>query len=143
MELQAELLSRGVQTPLIMISGYVDIPMAVQAMQRGALDVLKKPLDDVLLLQRIRQALEKDATARRQRTLRQQHRERVASLSSREHQTLDLLVEGKSTKEIARILGISVKTVDCHRANVLEKMATKNIVELVRTLSELGMLHDS
>lgn len=138
LELQSKLSVLGIRLPVIIISGFADVPKAVQAMRAGALDFLEKPFDDDLLVARVRQALESDAAARWDRRRREAIAARVAALTRRQRETMKLLSQGKSTKEIAAVLGISIKTVDNHRAQVFEKMQVESVAELVSLLHCLG-----
>jgi RNA polymerase sigma factor (sigma-70 family) len=134
LELQEKLHEMHSSLPIIIITGYGEVPMVVRAMQAGALDFISKPYYPSALLERIQQALEKDLAYHAQRSTRTRVRALLETLSPREMQVSDLLVDGKSTKEIAAKLGISPKTVDNHRAKLLEKMQVENPVELRKLL---------
>ena len=134
LELQVELIKRGLRIPQIFISGYAEVPAAVKAMRAGAIDFLEKPFRDMELLERVQQALEEDAKKRKRDTQRAQIKQRIESLSPRESQILDELARGNSTKQIARLFGISPKTVDTHRSRVLNKMQARGVVDLVQQL---------
>ena len=134
LELQQKLIEQDSDLPIIIVTGYGEVPMAVQAIQAGALDFICKPYSPQALLDRIQQALSKHAEQRARRTQRAQIKARIATLSSREHEVANLLADGNSTKEIAKILGISPKTVDNHRAKVLEKLQAENPVALRKLL---------
>jgi len=132
LELQDELNRRGAVIPVIFITGHGDVPMAVEAMQHGAADFLQKPFKDQDLTDRIQQAL---AIDRRNRELLREKdaiRARLASLSPREMQVLRLVTLGKSNKVIAGDLGVSQRTVEIHRAHLMEKMAATSLAQLVR-----------
>jgi two-component system response regulator FixJ len=132
LELQDELNRRGAVIPVIFITGHGDVPMAVEAMQHGAADFLQKPFKDQDLTDRIQQAL---AIDRRNRELLREKdaiRARLASLSPREIQVLRLVTLGKSNKVIAGDLGVSQRTVEIHRAHLMEKMAATSLAQLVR-----------
>lgn len=124
-ELQAELNKRGCKLPLIFITGHGDIPLAVAAMRDGAADFIEKPFQPETLVQSIEGAL-RNATAR--------HASGTAldKLTQRERQVLELVVMAKPNKIIADILGISIKTVELHRAHVMSKLGARNIQELIR-----------
>ena len=128
-ELQAEMSARGIPLPVIIVTGYADVPTVVQAVRGGAVDVLEKPYDDGTLLERVQQAIDTD---RRHRYEGDQLSARMASLSDRQREVMRMLLAGKGTKEIARDLGISPKTVEKHRASVLVKMRTDSVVDLMR-----------
>ncbi len=131
-ELQQELNARGAVIPVIFITGHGDIPMAVEAMQQGAFDFLQKPFRDQDLVDRIQLALAKDRTNRDELTQRSRIRERLATLTPREREVLDLIVAGKPNKIMAADLGLSQRTVEIHRARVMEKMAASSLAQLVR-----------
>ena len=137
LELQEELNSRGAVLPVIFVSGHADIPMAVEAMRHGAFDFLQKPFRDQDLLDRINQALDKDAGSRRMLAERNMIRKRLDSLTPREHEVLDLVVAGKANKVIAGDLNLSQRTVEIHRARVMEKMEAHSLAHLVRMVLEV------
>jgi FixJ family two-component response regulator len=134
LELQKTLAAKGIDMPVIMISGCADIPMAVEAMSAGALDFFEKPFSRQAMLSRIRAALDLDARRQCQSARRAEVLQRIARLSDRQHEVLELLVAGKRSKQIAAELGIGEKTVAKHRAGVLEKMGVESVVELVRLM---------
>jgi len=118
--------------PVIVITGHGDVPMAVQAMKEGAIDFLEKPFEEEAMLAAIRAAFDVQAAdADRQRTVAE-IRERIASLSAREREVLEGLVAGQANKVIAYNLGISPRTVEIYRANVMTKMKASSLSELVR-----------
>lgn len=132
LELQDELITRGSTLPIIFITGHGDVPMAVDAMQKGAVDFIQKPFRDQELLDRIREALSKD---KERRALREQHAEvdsRLQRLTKREREVFDLVVTGKPNKVIAFELDVSQRTVEIHRARVMEKMEARSLADLVR-----------
>ncbi len=132
LEVQAALLERGLNLPVIFITGHGDVPLAVEAMRGGAIDFLQKPFDGELLLGRVREAL---TTGREKRAQREQHEDaaaRMDTLSRREREVLALVVEGRMNKTIAAELGISAKTVEDHRASIMKKTATRSVAELVK-----------
>ena len=118
--------------PIIFITGHGDVPMAVEAMKMGALDFLQKPFRDQDLLDRIQQALQYDADRREQLTEREQIRQRMNTLTPRERQVLDMILEGKANKVIAIDLDLSQRTVEIHRARVMEKMQARSLATLVQ-----------
>jgi len=132
LELQRELNLRGVTIPVIFITGHGDIPMAVEAMQHGAHDFLQKPFSDEDLIARIHRALAKDAKARAALEGHNAIRACLESLTPREREVLVLMVRGKPSKVIAHELGVSQRTVEIHRARVMEKSGAASLVELVR-----------
>jgi two-component system, LuxR family, response regulator FixJ len=137
LELQQQLNARGAVIPVVFISGHGDIPMAVEAMQHGAFDFLQKPFRDQDLIDRVQKAMERDAASREQ--LRQLGRiqERLDSLTAREREVLGLMILGKRNKEMAGGLGVSQRTVEIHRARVMEKMEARSLAQLVRMMLEL------
>ncbi len=132
LELQSKLLELGMRIPTIIITGHADVPMAVEAMKAGAMDFIEKPFRDQVLLDSIQKAVDLDLRIRRQQRERQDVQSRIRLLTQREREVMDRLVAGKSNKSIAFDLGISQKTVDFHRANILEKIGVSSVVELVR-----------
>jgi FixJ family two-component response regulator len=132
LELQTRLNERNSILPIIFITGHGDVPMAVEAMQAGAVDFIQKPFRDQDLLDRINQALEKDANSRRALTERGVIRKHLDSLTPREREVLDLVVAGKANKVIAGDLDLSQRTVEIHRARVMEKMGAHSLAHLVR-----------
>jgi two-component system response regulator FixJ len=140
LELQEKLLERRSILPVIFITGHGDVPMAVEAMQAGAMDFIQKPFRDQDLLDRINQALEKDAAMRQSIKQLNSIRERLASLTPREREVMDLVVHGKANKVIASDLDLSQRTVEIHRARVMEKMQASSLAHLVRMVIEVGQL---
>lgn len=136
LELQQQLNRQGATIPLIFITGHGDIPMAVESMQHGAFDFLQKPFRDQDLLDRIQRALERDREMRGQLQGILQIRERLASLTPREREVLDLMVEGSPNKVMAADLGVSQRTIEIHRARVMEKMQAGSLAHLVRMMME-------
>jgi two-component system, LuxR family, response regulator FixJ len=130
--LQNELNQRGTIIPVIFITGHGDIPMAVEAMQNGAFDFLQKPFGDQDLLARIHRALAVDSSHREQLERKDQIRLRMESLTPREREVMTLVTAGKPNKIMAAELGVSQRTVEIHRAHVMEKMATSSLAQLVR-----------
>jgi two-component system response regulator FixJ len=132
MELQQELERRGLALPFIFITGHADVPMAVAAMKAGALDFLEKPFSDQALLDRVQAALRLDAARRRERAAHAAVRERLAALTPREREVMERVVAGKPNKIVARELGLSTRTVEIHRARLMEKLGARSLAELVR-----------
>jgi RNA polymerase sigma factor (sigma-70 family) len=132
LELQEELLKRGSALPIIFITGHGDVPMAVEAMQKGAVDFIQKPFRDQELLDRIRQALRTDQERRHEQQQHAEVADRLARLTNREREVFDLVVTGKPNKVIAYELGVSQRTVEIHRARVMEKMQARSLADLVK-----------
>lgn len=131
-ELLRRLNDRGAHPPVIVITGHGDVPLAVEAMKIGAVDFFEKPFDDEALLAAVRAALNRHQRDEQQATERTGILERLATLSNRERQVLDGLVVGHPNKTIAFDLGISPRTVEIYRANVMTKMQASTLSELVR-----------
>ncbi|NOX69679.1 MAG: response regulator transcription factor [Gammaproteobacteria bacterium] len=132
LELQQKLLELDSSLPIIFITGHGDVPMAVEAMQKGAVDFIQKPFRDQELLDRIGEALKSDREMRSAREEKAEVSARLEKLTKREHEVLDLVVTGKPNKIIAYELGVSQRTVEIHRARVMEKMEAKSLADLVR-----------
>lgn len=137
LELQHELNRRGAIIPVIFISGHADIPMAVEAIQHGAFDFLQKPFRDQDLIDRVQRALATDAQHRGELAKRELIRERFDSLTPREREVLTLVTQGKANKVMAGDLGVSQRTVEIHRARVMEKMGAASLAHLVRMVLDL------
>jgi FixJ family two-component response regulator len=132
LELQKELIRRRITLPVIFITGHGDVQMAVEAMQAGAFDFLEKPFRDDDLLQRINQALALEQADREQGRRQEEVRQRVQSLTPRELEIARRLINGEPNKVVALELGISQRTVELHRAHVMEKMQARSLAHLVR-----------
>jgi RNA polymerase sigma factor (sigma-70 family) len=139
LNLQRELTERGIHIPIIFITGHGDIPMSVQAMKAGAVEFLTKPFRDQDLLDAIEQATERDRSERRQLTEIRELQERSEALTPRELEVMRLVVAGLLNKQIAAELGISEKTVNVHRAQVMQKMQADSLAQLVRMSEKRGL----
>lgn len=137
--LQEELNKRSSALPVIVVTGHADVPLAVRAMKAGAADFIEKPFDDEALISSVRRALERADSTRLQATAAQKAGSLIATLSARERQVLELLVAGRSNKVIAYELDISPRTVEIHRAHVMEKMEAKSLSDLVRAALAVGI----
>ncbi len=142
LDLQQQLVAEGITVPVIIVTGHGDVPIAVRAMRTGAIDFIEKPYDDQLLLDRIRHAVDLDIRNRRDRAQRQDILSRLALLTPREREVLEGVVGGNANKQIAGDLGISTKTVEAHRAHVMEKMRVESLAELVRLVQIAGVTRD-
>jgi two-component system response regulator FixJ len=131
-DLQGELRKRDAALPVILITGHGDIAMAVDAIKAGAFDFIEKPFDDEHLVASIKLAVEKGAQLRVEQTERAELEARYAELSPRQREIMDLVAQGYANKEIAIRLDISPRTVENYRAWVMEKMAARNLADLVR-----------
>ena len=137
LELQQELGKAGSILPLIFMTGHGDVPMAVQAMKEGAFDFLQKPFRDQELLDRIQRALVRDRENRVQLLQKDQIRTRLGSLTPREREVLQLMTRGRPNKLMAADLGLSQRTIEIHRARVMEKMHASSLAQLVRMTLEI------
>jgi two-component system, LuxR family, response regulator FixJ len=138
LELQEQLNRQGAVIPVIFITGHGDVPMAVEAMQAGAFDFLQKPFRDQDLIDRIQRALEKDRSNRAVLNERSLIRERLETLTPREREVLEMVSSGKPNKIMAADLGVSQRTVEIHRARVMEKMGASSLAQLVRMVMDLA-----
>jgi FixJ family two-component response regulator len=134
--LQDELIERGVHLPVIYITGHGDIPMAVAAMKKGAFDFVEKPYDGQRLLRLVIEAI--DESQREARPPQGTLRERLAQLSEREHEVLERVLEGKPSRQVAEELFISVKTVEFHRARIMQKLGVRSAAQLFRACFAAG-----
>lgn len=132
LELQSHLARHEIRLPVIIITGHGDVAMAVKAMRAGAVDFIEKPFNDEALLSSIRNALSRDEKQRALQLQRAEIAARLAELTPREHEVMDMVTAGRSNKEIAASLGVSAKTVEAHRARVMDKMRASSLAELVR-----------
>lgn len=139
-ELLQRLKSRSIELPVIVITGHGDIPLAVEAMKSGAIDFIEKPFAEESILKAVRAAEERATSKGRQSEDEAAAAARVASLSERERQVLDGLIAGNANKTIAHDLGISPRTVEVYRANVMSKMQAKSLSELIRMTLSLRAL---
>jgi len=140
LELQEKLRQMGSLLPIIFITGHGDIPMAVEAMRRGALDFVRKPFREQNLLDRINEALDIEAGRRKLQHDRQEVLEKLDSLSERERQIFERVAAGEMNKAIAQDLGISERTVEVHRAQVMKKLDVKTLAQLVRLMIEAELV---
>lgn len=142
LQLQRELADRGIEMPIVFITGHGDIPMAVRAVNAGALDFLEKPLDEEALLERIGTALARDRERRERVAERSDIDRRLEQLTPREREVMEGILAGKLNKVIAHELGMSVRTVEVHRARVLDKLDARNGPEMVRRVLASSAYHD-
>lgn len=132
LELQKELNRREALLPIIFITGHGDIPMAVDAMRNGALDFMRKPVREQDLLDRIQQALSYEAGERSHRATSENLKNLIATLTLKEHEVFKRVAEGQANKVIALDLGVSERTVEVHRAHVMQKLCVRSLADLVR-----------
>ena len=138
LELQRQLVERNLVVPLVMMTGHGDVPMAVKAMKNGAKDFLEKPFNEQSLLELVHRCMEQGIAADQQRVSKNHIRYRLDQLTGREREVLDYLIDGKTSKQIAAALGLSPKTVDVHRHNIMRKAGANSIAELVRMCLQTG-----
>ena len=141
MELQDRLNQLGNSLPIIFITGHGDIPIAVSAMRKGAFDFIQKPFSNDEFISRIDDALELNEKQHIQQLNHQTIEQRFGSLTEREREVLGFITEGKSNKFIAYELGVSQRTVEAHRAHIMEKMQTKSLAHLMRMVLSRGELN--
>ena len=138
LELQQLLMERGNTLPLIFLTGRADVPMCAEAMKRGALDFLTKPVNDENLLAAVRRALNADRRGEKIRSERQGVEVRLATLTPREREVLDLVVAGHLNKQIGARLGAAEKTIKVHRGRMMRKMAVVSVAELVHVMAAVS-----
>ena len=131
-EVHERLVRRGAMTPVIFVTGHGDVPMAVEAIKRGAFDFIEKPFSETKLMAIIGRALEDDERRAGETSALSEVAQRLSKLSPREREVLDLVIAGKMNKTIADAMNISIKTVEAHRAKVMDKMGAKSLAELVQ-----------
>ncbi|HTZ77938.1 MAG TPA: response regulator FixJ [Stellaceae bacterium] len=139
LELQQELARRGRRIPVIVITGHADVPLAVQAMKAGAVDFVEKPFEESTIVGAIRRAFDLGVETARAEAAGAEIGQRLQSLTAREREVLDALVAGKPNKIIAYDLAISPRTVEIHRARVMEKMQARTLSDLVRMALSVGV----
>jgi two-component system response regulator TtrR len=132
LELQGELAARRVALPIVFVTGHGDVPMAVAAMKSGASDFIEKPFDQAALKSVVERTLARAGDVALEQETRRQNGVRLARLTLRERQVLERIVAGRLNKQIADDLGISIKTVEAHRANIMEKLEAGTVADLMR-----------
>ena len=139
LELQARLKEQNAEIPIVIISGHGDVPMAVKAVKAGAVDFIEKPFREHVLWENIKKALAMDAQDRSDRVELTDIQERISLLSGRERGVMELVLAGKTSKEIADKLGLSHKTVETHRTHIMEKLGVRSAVQLTRLVCKAGL----
>lgn len=134
LQLQEELKARSIELPVILLSGYADVPMVIRAMKAGAADFIEKPFNSQALLDRVQTVIKESAKTFADQTKRREFRQRLERLTKRQRQVLDLIVTGVPNKRIAFELVLSEKTIETHRAHIMEKMRAKAPVDLATML---------
>lgn len=135
LDLQAQLIRQGMRLPIIFLTGHGDVPAAVRALKAGAMDFLQKPVNSQSLLDLVQQAIRRDAEARVQSAEESEITRRLAALTAREREVVDMMVGGKANKVIAMELDISERTVEFHRGNIMKKMRARSLAELVNMIN--------
>ncbi|MFY8156871.1 MAG: response regulator transcription factor [Rhabdaerophilum sp.] len=143
LEVLDRLMEAGATQPVIMLSGHADVPAAVAALKKGAVDFFEKPFSDNQMVDRILELHAMSLTRRSERTARLAVETRLASLSEREMEVMERMIAGRLNKQIAGDLGIAMRTVEVHRARILEKMGVRNAVELAAVLGRAGSREDA
>jgi FixJ family two-component response regulator len=139
LDLQRALLDRGSTLPIVFLTGRADVPMCAQAMKSGAIDFLTKPVNDEELIAAVYRALESDRREQASRAESEEIRSRLALLTPREREVLDLVVTGRLNKQIGAELGAAEKTIKVHRGRVMEKMRVESVAELVRLMERASL----
>ena len=139
LDLQREMVERGIHIPVIFITGHGDIPMSVQAMKAGAVEFLTKPFRDQDLLDAVRSGIQLDRQGRKERAELAELRDGLRQLTPREREVMSLVVAGLLNKQIALRLGTSEKTIKIHRSQVMRKMRANSLADLVRMSQKLGI----
>jgi FixJ family two-component response regulator len=139
LDLQREMVERGIHIPVIFITGHGDIPMSVQAMKAGAVEFLTKPFRDQDLLDAVRLGIQLDRQGRKERAELAELRDGLRQLTPREREVMSLVVAGLLNKQIALRLGTSEKTIKIHRSHVMQKMRADSLADLVRMCQKLGI----
>ncbi len=137
LQLQEKLKEKNVKLPIIFITGHGNVRMGVDAVKKGAVDFIEKPFEDQVLLDQIHAAIARDAQSRAKRTEQQAIEAKLALLTPRERQVLDLVKDGKNSKVVALELDLSQKTIEGHRAHIMEKMQVESIAKLVTLVNKL------
>jgi RNA polymerase sigma factor (sigma-70 family) len=132
LDLQLYLKEHGVLLPVIFLSGRADVPKAVRAVREGAIDFIEKPFDYRRVVALVEECIKRDAEAREKSERKRANAERLAHLTQREREVLDLVVAGRMNREIAERLDISIKTVEAHRSKIMEKLEVASVAELVQ-----------
>ena len=139
LDLQREMVERGIHIPVIFITGHGDIPMSVQAMKAGAVEFLTKPFRDQDLLDAVRSGIQLDRQGRKERAELAELRDGLRQLTPREREVMSLVVAGLLNKQIALRLGTSEKTIKIHRSHVMQKMRADSLADLVKMSQKLGI----
>jgi RNA polymerase sigma factor (sigma-70 family) len=136
LDLQKMLNEQGIHLPVIFLSGRADVPRAVEAVKSGAVDFVEKPFDYRRIVELVRECLARDGQTREQRERRRVLVERIAQLTQREREVMERVIAGQMNRVIAEELDISIKTVEAHRARIMEKLEVNSVAELVQAVLE-------
>lgn len=139
LELRDRMAEKDISLPIVFLTGHGDLPMGVEAMKKGAVDFLQKPVDDEALLEAVRRALALHAAARAQRREQERNEARLERLTTREREVMEYVIGGWLNKQIAAELGISEITVKAHRGSVMRKMGAGSVAELIRQCEAAGV----
>jgi FixJ family two-component response regulator len=142
LNLQQQLVKRQITIPIIFMSGHAEIPDSAKAFRAGAVDFFVKPFDNMLMLERIEEAIKKDILDRKQRLEQLTLQNRLDRLAAREREVLQLIIDNHSNKETARILDISYRTIEAHRAQIMKKLEADTLPELIKMFIKNGSLQD-
>lgn len=137
LDLQSHLREMRSTTPIIVMTAHADVPMAVRALKAGAFDFIEKPFNDQVLLESVQKAIDLDSRSRDAATEVASIEGRLSALTKREHEVMTFVVDGNPNRRIAEMLGLSEKTIEVHRAHVMEKMRAKNAADLIRMVLEV------
>jgi len=140
LELQEELCKRDINIPIIFISGHAEVADSAKAFRAGAIDFLEKPFENSVLLERLEEGISKDIYARTERAVRSDIQHRLAQLTPREMEVLQLIISSHSNKESAKILKVSNRTVDAHRARIMEKLQAESLADLMKIAMHCDLL---
>ncbi|ULH18330.1 response regulator (plasmid) [Deinococcus sp. KNUC1210] len=138
LQLQLRLQERGVDLPVILLTGHADVELCRRAFRQGAADFLSKPVDETELLEAVQRAVRQHLWGRQRRAANGQARERLARLTAREHEVLRGILDGQTSKQTARTLAISARTVETHRASLFAKLEAESLAEVIRLALEGG-----
>jgi len=132
LDLQEQLRHRNITLPVIVVTGHADVPMAVRAMKAGAYDFIEKPFNDQVLIERVQRAIDEHGRERSVQAEKEAIMAKIDTLTPRETQVMEMVVDGNANKQIAANLGLSEKTIEVHRAHVMSKLGAGNAADLIR-----------
>ena len=132
LDLQEHLQAQRFSLPVLIVTGHADVPMAVRALKAGAFDFIEKPFNDQVMLERVQKAIEHAQRVRAEAEQRAEIDQRIDTLTPRERQVMDMVVNGMAHKQVAAELGLSEKTIEVHRKHVMDKLRAGNVADLIR-----------